>query len=227
LAPNSHYADIAEDEFKQQAASSNDAVAPNQIQVLIGYDWSLDETAKKGNGLNRHWAFLRDEVKAATQILERNASKREKSAYPLRISVKRLRARHGVTVVAAIMRRISEADVLIFDVSGGNRNVHFELGCALAMKGLDSERVYIFSDKIDVASDLAGLMLTKYGRISEGAKNRQTFAKLEDLRGFRAALVGTLRQIAEERGMFGRVRQTFEADDENGDDTEQTCESKT
>jgi hypothetical protein len=124
--------------------------------------------------------------------------------------------------VAAIMRRIREADVLIFDVSGGNRNVHFELGCALAMKGLDAERVYIFSDTSEVASDLAGLMLTKYKRVPEGLQSKQPFAKLEDLRGFRAALVGTLRQIAEERGMFGKTKNVFEADEEIKDDASQS-----
>jgi len=113
------------------------------------------------------------------------------------------------------MRRIREADVLIFDISGGNRNVHFELGCALAMRGLDSERVYIFTDTLDVATDLSGLMFTKYGRIPAKSQNQKAFAKLEDLRGFRAALVATLKQIAEERGMFGKAIQTFEAEDED------------
>jgi hypothetical protein len=210
---------------KQQAASSSEAVAAQQIQVLVGYDWSLDATSKRRDGLNKHWAFLRDEVKVATQALERIASKREKSTYPLKIAVKRLRARHGVTIVAAIMRRISEADILIFDVSGDNRNVHFELGCALAVKGLDSERVYIFSDTTDVASDLSGLMLTKYKKTEDGAQSEKAFAKLEDHRGFRAALVATLRQVAEEREMLGNVKRTFEAEEENGEDTQQACES--
>jgi hypothetical protein len=115
------------------------------------------------------------------------------------------------------MRRIKQADGLIFDISEANRNVHVELGCALAMKGLDSERFYVFSDPSDNASDLSGLMLTKYERLPDGAQ--QAFAKLEDLRGFRAALMGTLRQIAKERGMLGTARNAFEAEEENDDAT--------
>ena len=144
---------------------------------------------------------------AAVQTLEKLARQRKLGVVPLRISVKRLRARHGATVVGSIMRRIKQADVLIFDISGAHRNVHFELGCALAMKGLDSERFYVFSDSSDIASDLSGLMLTKYERLPDGAQ--KAFAKLENFRGFRAALMGTLRQIAEERGMLGTARNAF------------------
>jgi hypothetical protein len=182
---------------------------------LVGYDWNLDQEAAKGGGLNRHWAFLRDEVKAAVQTLEKLATNRGKSAYPIRISVKRLRARHGTSVTSAIMRRICEADVLIFDVSGSNRNVHFELGCALAMRGLDTERVYVFTDTPKIASDLSGLMFTEYERIPAKPETQNPYGCLKDRRGFRAALVATLRQIAEERGMFGDALQSFEAEEEN------------
>ncbi len=116
------------------------------------------------------------------------------------------------------MRRIREADVLIFDVSGGNRNVHFELGCALAMKGLDAERVYVFTDTPKIASDLSGLMFTKYERNSSKLETQNPYGRLKDLRGFRAALVATLRQIAEERGMFGGALQSFEAEEEEAVD---------
>ncbi len=115
------------------------------------------------------------------------------------------------------MRRIKEADVLIFDVSGGNRNVYFELGCAFALKGVDSERVYVFSDSLEIASDLSGLMLSKYQLLIDAKeeKSNKSFGKLADLRGFRAALVSTLKEIASERNMIGQSKASFEDEDES------------
>jgi hypothetical protein len=206
---------------KQQAASSKQATNnsvtadPRSIRVLIGYDWKSDASAKKSGGLNRHWAFLRDEVKAATETLERISKNQGTAPNPLRVTVGRLRARHGVAIISEIVNRIKEADVLIFDISGGNSNVHFELGCAIAFKGLGSGCVYVFSSSSPVASDLSGLMLTKYVVLKDDTGNQNNFAKLVDARGFRAALISTLKQIAITRGMFGRAKDTFDSDEDD------------
>lgn len=93
--------------------------------------------------------------------------------------------------------------------------MHFELGYAIAKKGSDLGRVYIFSEEVDVkdedkkpCSDLAGYMLTEYTVSKKGAKSKsskinQSTLKLKDERGFRAALVNTLKDLAIERGMWG------------------------
>ena len=93
--------------------------------------------------------------------------------------------------------------------------MHFELGYAIAKKGSDLGRAYIFSEEVDdkaennkPCSDLAGYMLTEYTVSKKVAKSKsskinQSTLKLKDERGFRAALVNTLIDIARERGMWG------------------------
>ena len=102
--------------------------------------------------------------------------------------------------------------------------MHFELGYAIAKKGSDLGRVYIFSEEVDKkaennkpCSDLAGYMLTKYTVSKKVAKSKsskinQSTLKLKDERGFRAALISTLTEVARERGMWGGTSKTFETE---------------
>jgi hypothetical protein len=116
-------------------------------------------------------------------------------------------------VLGSITKRIDSADVLVFDVSGGNRNVHFELGYAVAKKGAESGRIYIFSDSLPIASDLSALMVAHYKHRSPSLDGKSF--ELVDARGFRAGLISTLRELAEERLMIGPARQILECEEEN------------
>jgi nucleoside 2-deoxyribosyltransferase len=200
---------------KQQAASSKQQAAriellrAQPILVYIGYDWGRwdeSESAPKWKGLNRHWHFLRDTAETAAKALEKLASKRAGKAQ-LGVSVRRLRSRHGGTVLGTILRRIDEADVLIFDISGNNPNVLFELGYAVARKGIDSERIYFFSESDSpenhkAPSDLQCVMFTKYEK-SEAIPSHRAAFSLKDAKGFQSALLSTLTEIAREREMLG------------------------
>ncbi len=124
--------------------------------------------------------------------------------------MRRLRSRHGGTVLGTILRRIDEADVLIFDISGNNPNVLFELGYAVARKGIDSERIYVFSESATTTaqktpSDLQCVMFTKYEKSETNSKSGQAF-KLTDANGFQSALLSTLKDIAGDREMLGVAR---------------------
>ena len=197
---------------------------PSLIRIMIGYGWrEFDGVA---HGLNPHWRFLKKSVESVVSELEKRALKRQKPKCPLRVSVGRLRGRHAGTITGAILKRINEADVVIFDISGRNPNVHFELGCAVAMKGIESGRIFIFcqsgdkSAEIDreifrPASDLSGFLFTLYSRNTKSAKRLDSYAKLDDLAGFKAALRSTLIEVASEKGMWGASKQTLDSDAED------------
>jgi hypothetical protein len=195
------------------------------IRIAIGYGWR--EFDGGSHGLNPHWRFLKKSVESVVSELGKRALKRQKPIFPLRVSVGRLRGRHGGTVTGAIFKRIEQADVLIFDISGRNPNVHFELGCAVATKGIESGRVFIFcqsgveasdghQEKFLTPSDLAGFLFTRYSAGSKSAKSSDPYAVLEDSAGFKAALRSTLIEVASEKGMWGASKQTLDSDGEEG-----------
>jgi hypothetical protein len=49
---------------------------------------------------------------------------------------------------------------------------------------------------------------------SKGAKKDQSTFKLNDPRGFSAALISSLTEVARERGMWGSARTTFETEND-------------
>jgi len=202
--------------------SSNNEKAP-LIRVAIGYGWR--EFDGKSHGLNPHWRFLKKSVESVVSELEKRAIKRQKPIFPLRVTVGRLRGRHGCTVSGAILKRIEEADVLVFDISGRNPNVHFELGCAVAKKGIDSGRIFIFcksgdendggnQEEFRAPSDIGGFLFTRYSLVSNSTKGLNSYAKLEDSSGFKAALRSTLIEAACEKRMWGVSKHTLDTDDE-------------
>lgn len=202
------------------------------ITISIGYGWSEhnpeDEAKYKNqNGLNEQWNFLRNEAEKAVAEFSKRAAKRERSKCPLKISIHRLRSRHGATLFAGILKKIDRSDILFFDITGRNPNVHFELGYAIAKKGANSGRVFIFhkkdkeadnkNQKTEPCSDIAGYMLTFYnssnkGEKSMGFKKDQYKFKLKDQRGFRAALISSLTDVARVREMWGVATTTFETE---------------
>jgi hypothetical protein len=133
----------------------------------------------------------------------------------LRISVNRLRGRHATTLLGGILRKIDRSDILFFDISGNNPNVHFELGYAIAQKGQDSGRVYIFSKKGTLpCSDLTGYMFSQYQPSTSSGKSKKNKGPLAlvDPRGFRAALISSLIEVAKERGMWGYSQSSLEVE---------------
>ena len=196
---------------------------PKAIRIAIGYGWM--EHGNNPSGLNEHWAFLRDEVRGVIEIVTKEAVKRAKAQFPLKVVYSRLRARHGMGVLGGVLKRIEEADILIFDISGHNANVLFELGYAIAVKGADSGRIFIFKEETlgkPTPSDLKAYMLTLYDLIpsttskfrSKKKQKSKKFAKVQDVRGFQGALRGAIKELAQEKGMWGLSKATLEFEEE-------------
>lgn len=203
------------------------AESPYPITISIGYGWS-EHTGN--DGLNEHWNFLRKEAEKAVSELSKRAAKRLGAQHPLNVSIRRLRGRHGTTLFGGILQKIDRSDILFFDISGRNPNVHFELGYAIGKKGADSGRVFIFSEEIKEVekenqesgpcSDIAGYMLTLYEALNKSvklkkSKNDESSFKLNDQRGFRSALISSLTDLARERGMWGIDNKILESIDHN------------
>lgn len=157
------------------------------IRVYVGYDW--DDPA-------RYRAIKSWIGSAFKQVM--SLGKKHVSKKPLSIQCCRMRAKHGGDLLASIIERTKNADVLVYDISGANPNVCLELGCALAARGTYEAGVFILqetsSDKGSprvCASDLSGQLITYY------------FGDhLHDSNGFRAALVSALIGAARKRGMW-------------------------
>jgi hypothetical protein len=174
------------------------------IDIAVGYNWL------NGNGLNcKSWKMIREALKSITGEVEKLAVK-HKGERPLTIRIRRIRARHGATVMGSIINRIRDADILLLDISGENLNVMFELGCAIGSRNDDDVgRVYVLCEGKKTptfASDLQGVMFTLYetsALSNKSDKLSQKPAKISDLLGFRAAVRSSIIAIARERGMWG------------------------
>jgi hypothetical protein len=193
---------------------------PKQIRIAIGYGWSVEKADKGKGGLTNHWSFLREEVKSVISTVYKLAEKRTAPLYPLDIDCSRLRARHGMGALGGILNKIKQSDILIFDISGHNPNVLFELGYALAVKGVNSGQVFIFHQetkgkKQSVPSDLTAFMRTEYRLLSstkpkkaskpeksDGTEKNVCYARLKDSRGFKASLRGKITELARKRSMW-------------------------
>ena len=197
----------------------NQASTAKPIRIAIGYGWS--DHGDKKNGLNAHWAFLRDEIKTVIGMVQNQSSKRSKPEHPLRVEYSRLRARHGMGALNGILKKIKDSDILIFDISKHNPNVLFELGFAMAAKGQDSGRIFIFREETHgekTPSDLDAFMRSEYQLLptpkSKTKGKALKFAKMNDGRGFKGSLMGAIKELAEERFMWGQAKATLELEEE-------------
>jgi hypothetical protein len=188
------------------------------IEISIAYGWK--EHGTRDDGLNEHWKFLKQYIKNTAEQLIKASKKRIDSPNSLQIRISRLRARHGTGVLKSIKKRIKKSDILIFDISGNNPNVLFELGYAMAVKGSHSENIFVLSSNSKDPSDLALIMRTEYSLVKPASSStnkksrlkKQTgiFATFKDERGFRSALMDSLKDIAKERSMWGASMTTLE-----------------
>lgn len=188
------------------------------IEISIAYGWSEHDkrTKKKTGGLNAHWKFLKEQIKSVVDQVLKESKRRVDAEYVLKIRVSRLRARHGAGVLHSIKKRIKKSDVLIFDISKNNPNVLFELGYAIAIKGAESENIFVLTSNSKTPTDLHFFMRTEYTiQKSDGCDTKPTsFGKIKDIKGFRAALLSSLKERARERSMWGKSTDSVEWDEE-------------
>jgi hypothetical protein len=191
---------------------------PYPVTIGIAYDWSSE--SKTGLSARSRYNFLTQSLK---QVLDEVSTQAKKSKhaglFPFSIRMNRMRGLHGGHLLDILDNRLKSADILVFDITGDNPNVMFELGLALGVRGLNSNRVFVFQEvysgkeggQIEGApisktpSDLSGYFLTRYyyDAISRTGKARKApGCRLVDSQGFRAALRQRLIDSAREKQMW-------------------------
>jgi hypothetical protein len=188
------------------------------IEISIAYGWAEHDkrTKKKTGGLNAHWKFLKEQIKSVVGQVLNESKSRVDAEYVLKIRISRLRARHGAGVLKSIKKRIKRSDILIFDISGKNPNVLFELGYAMAIKGTHTENIFVLTSNPKTPSDLQFFMRTEYTiHKQQDPKNPKTpYGKIRDSKGFRSALLSSIKELARERSMWGKSKETIEWEDQ-------------
>jgi hypothetical protein len=189
-------------------APTQSFAAPKPITVRIGYAWpkALKNKAAdvKASPADDVWPFLRDRFGDVLDSIEKTTLKKPAAPSAFSYRLGRMRARHGAGVLPRFIELCESSDIVAFDISKFNPNVMFELGLAIASKGVSSGRVFVFMEtpscgeisKIlgEVPSDLAGYFITFYVRDEDGYK-------ICDPRGFSAALRAIVLDDARSRGM--------------------------
>ena len=186
------------------------------IEISIAYGWNEHDHGENKEGLNDHWDFLKGLANSVAKQLITESKIRTNAEHKLQIRISRLRARHGAGVLQSIKKRIERSDVLIFDISECNPNVLFELGYAMANKGSHCENIFVLTNKTKTPSDLSLFMRTEYSLTDKknSKKRKEAFGKLKDIKGFRSALLSSLKETARDRSMWGASRFEVECDEE-------------
>ncbi len=173
---------------------------PNPITVRIGYEWPKEQQQGNKKSKDTLWPFLKDDFESIFNSVEK-ASKKRHGATAFEYRLSRMRAKHGAELCSRFMELCKQSDILAFDITSRNPNVMFELGLAIAMKGLNSGRVFLFEEERDdwkIPSDLAGYFVTYYRKGKSG-----DCLQIKDLKGFNAALRTVVTADARDRGMWG------------------------
>lgn len=174
---------------------------PSPIQVFVSYPWPKEGEGERKGRRDTRWTELRSLLEAVKKEVETRASRRKPGHRKLDIRINRLRGLHGQNLLSILNERIDRCDVLIADIGNSdcsyfNPNVLLELGMAIGLKKLESRGVYVFKPKnLPSPSDISGVITTDY-TLKAGT------LKLEDKRGFTAALRTRLLELAEQRGMI-------------------------
>jgi hypothetical protein len=187
------------------------------ITVYVGYPWpklAADRPRK-----DEVWDFIRDKVKTAAEALAKTQANRAAPRLPIRVN--RLRARHGGSVLDVLLRRVDEADIVIFDITELNKNVLIEIGMALALKGTAGS-VFVLQKSDSKGrplktaahpSDLNGYFFTRY---QEKVLRGRSVFQLVEPQGFLAALRSRLINAARDRGLWRDPPRTLTEDMEEG-----------
>jgi hypothetical protein len=171
------------------------------INVAFCYDWAIDENGKSLESAS--YTFIRKEVKKAADGVISTQKKRK--GPPLSIIWRRMRMKHGASLLSVLKRRILEADILIYDITTRNPNVMFELGIGIASKS-EEDSVFILERKNSkseadrkIPSDLSGYFISFY-EFSEDSKTGEF--RFRDPKGFQAAIRSEMIKVARELGVW-------------------------
>jgi hypothetical protein len=130
------------------------------FKIYSAYQWKeedMDHKIKKNSYTVNAINDLINQVKSRTKD------------FPVEIRYNRLRATAGAFILDGIRERIIKSHAVIFDITGFNPNVMFELGVAMeASKDAgNGAKVYIICEgkdytKAKIPSDLAGYFVSLY-----------------------------------------------------------------
>jgi hypothetical protein len=133
-----------------------------KFKIYGGYSWNYGTPNEKIRNSKSPLVFnsLKDQLQNRVNTLFSDGE--------IKVQYNRLRATAGSTVIDGIRNRLETADALIFDITGYNPNVLFELGLALGLaKCNDKLNVFIImeGEKFECAnipSDLLSYFITFY-----------------------------------------------------------------
>jgi len=181
----------------------NNFRTPKPISIRIGYEW-----AESNPRNDERWKFLKNVTGNILKSLEQQKNARKKN-FKFCYQLGRMRAKHGCELISRFVELCNETDILIFDISMANPNVMFEMGVAVAIKGVKSGRVFIMCEgdhgKVKIPSDISGYFITYYKKTAGNFK-------LADYSGFQAALKTALLDVAFEKQMWGNEKSEINSD---------------
>ncbi|MEI8044732.1 MAG: hypothetical protein WCL11_25195 [Verrucomicrobiota bacterium] len=184
------------------------------ITIRIGYEWTDRNREPHTSPPVDRYRFIKKQIELVVAEVQKLAAARQ-GVRPLYIQVGRMRARHGAELLPRFRELCRKTDILAFDITGQNPNVMMELGMALGVKEAASGQVFIIKERccseLEIPSDLRGYFIT-YIKLQPQTKS-QCELKLEDVRGFKAALRADIIDLARERGMWGEKGLVEEKDD--------------
>lgn len=161
------------------------------LNVYVGYAWDKDKTPRQ----DARWGSIREELGKLAQSVENSFGGK------VQIRIRRLRASHGEGIHQGVVRRIREADLLVFDIVSRettkssrklrfNPNVVYELGFA---RGKSKKIIILLPKEVRVFADLEGYTFTQFNIGENGERD------IVDKPGFSARVRGILADAAKKK----------------------------
>jgi hypothetical protein len=178
----------------------------NQFTISSAYQWHTDKELTNNSELA---------IKSITEMIKNKFSKNENGKLNYNINYRRLRASAGRTMLSSITKRIENSQVIIIDITTGNRNVYIETGIALALeKNNPFLSIYFIKERNiemplpnGIPSDLQGYFISEY--VNEKGK-----IIFKDGNSLRMSIESDVKEY------FNAREQTFNQIDEINEDNE-------
>tara|TARA_R110002072_G_scaffold22666_2_gene79599 strand:- start:10464 stop:11009 length:546 start_codon:yes stop_codon:yes gene_type:complete len=176
----------------------------NQFTISSAYKWAKDEDGKNNSELA---------IKTITEFIKNRFSNNKNGKLNYNINYRRLRASAGKTMLASIVKRIENSQVVIIDISTDNKNVFIEAGIAIAFeKNNNYFSVYFIKEYNSnaqlpqgIPSDLQGYFISEYVLDSKGK------IIFKDNNSLRMSIESDIKEY------FNNFKQTFNSIDEVND----------
>ncbi len=133
----------------------------NQFTISSAYQWKTD---------NEKTNHSEKAIKYIYSVIKSRFSDNENKKFNYNINYRKLRASAGRTILESIIKRITDSQVLIIDITTENKNVYIEAGIAIALeKNNPYLSVYFIREQSKenklpngIPSDLQGYFISEY-----------------------------------------------------------------